>query len=359
LVEAPRLRRFGRVSQGAFLQARSRDAFLQARFLGPLLLVRFPRTRRVSFLFAADIFVAEMQTMTRAPISRRSALKSGLAASALAPLAHLAGAETAPPVRKGRIRQSVCRWCYQDMPLDQLCAAASQMGLKGVDLLNPEEYEVPRRFGLICTMAYASGGTIADALNRTENHAAIEAGFRTNIPLAARAGIPNVITFSGNRRGMSDDEGARNAIAGLNRVKKIAEDNGVTICLELLNSKVNHPDYMADHTAWGVRVMEAVNSPRVKLLYDIYHMQIMEGDLIATIRENISATVSPPVSWIGHFHTGGVPGRHELDNTQEVQWDGVMRAIADTGFQGYVAHEFLPTRDPLASLRAAVDLCDV
>jgi hydroxypyruvate isomerase len=225
------------------------------------------------------------------------------------------------------------------------------MGLVGVDLLQPEEYEIPRRHGLICTMGYAGGGEIAEALNRTEHHAAIEAALRVNIPLAAKAGVPNVITFSGNRRGMMDEEGARNTIAGLNRVKKIAEDNGVTICLELLNSKVNHPDYMADHTAWGVRVVEEVNSPRVRLLYDIYHMQIMEGDLIATIRKNIA--------WIGHFHTGGVPGRHELDSTQEVQWDGVMRAIAAAEFKGYVAHEFLPLRDPMTSLRAAVDLCDV
>jgi hydroxypyruvate isomerase len=150
---------------------------------------------------------------------------------------------------------------------------------------------------------------------------------------------------------MPDDEGARNTIAGLNRVKKIAEDNGVNICMELLNSKVNHPDYMCDHTAWGVRVMQEVNSPNVKLLYDIYHMQIMEGDLIATIRANLA--------WIGHFHTGGVPGRHELDDTQEVQWDGVMRALVAADFKGYVAHEFVPVRDPLTSLRAAVDRCDV
>ena len=225
------------------------------------------------------------------------------------------------------------------------------MGLEGVDLLQPEEYELPRQYGLICTMGYAGGGEIAEALNRTEHHAAIEVGFRKNIPLAAKAGVPNVITFSGNRRGMTDEEGARNTVAGLNRVKKIGEDNGVTICLELLNSKVNHPDYMADHATWGVRVMQEVNSPNVKLLYDIYHMQIMEGNLIATIRESLA--------WIGHFHSGGVPGRHELDNTQEVQWDGVMRAIAGAGFKGYVAHEFLPVRDPMTSLRAAVDLCDV
>jgi hydroxypyruvate isomerase len=289
--------------------------------------------------------------MNRAPFSRRAALKSGLAATALAPLTGILRGEDGVPSRKNRIHQSVCRWCYKDTALDQLCAYAAQIGLKGIDLLEVAEYEIPRRYGLICTMAHAGGGTIPEALNRPEHHAAIEAAFRTNIPLAAKAGIPNVITFSGNRRGMPDDEGARNTIDGLNRVKKIAEDNGITICLELLNSKVNHPDYMADHTAWGVRVMQAVNSPNVKLLYDIYHMQIMEGDLIATIRANIQ--------WLGHFHTGGVPGRHELDDTQEVQWDAVMRAIADAGFKGYVAHEFLPTRDPFTSLRAAVDLCDV
>ena len=221
----------------------------------------------------------------------------------------------------------------------------------GVDLLMPEEYEVPRRSNLICTMGYAEGGEINRGLNRTEHHAAIESGFRKNIPLAAKAGVPNVITFSGLRDGMTDDEGARNTILGLRRVCRIAEDHGVTICMELLNSKVDHPGYMCDHTDWGVRVMQEVNSPRVKLLYDIYHLQIMEGDLIRTIQANHQ--------WIGHYHTGGVPGRHELDNLQEVQWDGVMRAILATGFAGYVAHEFLPTRDPLTSLQRAVELCDV
>jgi hydroxypyruvate isomerase len=256
-----------------------------------------------------------------------------------------------PPARKGRIQQSACQWCYPHIPLDQLAEYAAKIGLRGVDLLQPDEYEIPRRYGLICTMGYAGGGEIGKALNRVENHAAIEQAFRTNIPRAAKAGVPNVITFSGNRVGMSDDEGARNTVAGLNRVKKIAEDHGVTVCLELLNSKVNHPDYMCDHTAWGVRVVKEVNSPNVKLLYDIYHMQIMEGDLINTIRTNLQ--------WIGHFHTGGVPGRHELDGTQEVQWDGVMRAIADAGFRGYVAHEFIPTGDPKESLRKAAELCDV
>jgi len=285
-------------------------------------------------------------------LSRRAVIRSAFSGIAIASLPSAAWTEqTAPVQRKGRIKQSVSRWCYKETPLDQLCAYAAQIGLKAVDLLNPEDYDVPRRYGLVCSMGYAGGGEIPSALNRVENHARIEEGFRKNIPLAAKAGVPNVITFSGNREGMSDAEGAKNTITGLNRIKKIAEDNGVVICMELLNSKVNHKDYMCDHTAWGVQVLEAVNSPHVKLLYDIYHMQIMEGDLIATIQQNIR--------WLGHFHTGGVPGRHELDGTQEVQWDGVMRGIAATDFQGYVAHEFVPTRDPLTSLRQAVDLCDV
>jgi hydroxypyruvate isomerase len=282
-------------------------------------------------------------------LSRRTMLKTAVSGVTMASMPW--PEQNSPIPRKGQIKQSVSRWCYQKTPLDELCAYAAQIGLKGVDLLKPDEYEVPARHGLVCSMGYADGGEIASAMNRVENHAKIEEGFRKYIPLAAKAGVPNVITFSGNRAGMSDEEGAKNTITGLNRVKKIAEDHGVTICLELLNSKVDHKDYMCDHTAWGVRVVQAVNSPRVKLLYDIYHMQIMEGDLVRTIQQNIS--------WLGHFHTGGVPGRHELDGTQEVQWDGVMRGIVAAGFQGYVAHEFVPARDPLTSLRQAADLCDV
>ena len=293
-----------------------------------------------------------MNKLSRDKLSRRTLLKGALTGAAVASVPSMVWPQEASSVpRKGRIKQSVSRWCYKEIPLDQLCAHANQIGLKAIDLLNPEDYEVPRRYGLVCSMAYAGGGELVSAMNRVENHARIEEGFRKYIPLAAKAGVPNVITFSGNRNGMSDEEGARNTIAGLNRVKKIAEDNGVVICMELLNSKVDHKDYMCDHTAWGVRVVQAVNSPHVKLLYDIYHMQIMEGDLVRTIQENIQ--------WIGHFHTGGVPGRHELDGSQEVQWDGVMRGIAATSFQGYVAHEFVPTRDPLTSLRQAVDECDV
>jgi len=301
---------------------------------------------------------------------RRQVLRSAIAGSAAAlfapsvslsakqgtaqqTAAQPAAAAPTPTPRRGRIHQSVSRWCYQKIALDDLCKAAVQMGLKGIDLLGVEEFEVPRRYGLICTMGYVGAGDIKKALNRLENHDAIEAALRKNVPLAAKAGVPNVITFSGNREGMSDEEGARNTVTGLKRVRSIIEDNGVILNMELLNSKVDHHDYMCDHTAWGVRVMEEVNSPNIKLLYDIYHMQIMEGDLIATITANSK--------WLGHFHTGGVPHRHELNDTQEVNWAGVMRGIADTGYKGYVAHEFvpLPTNDPLTSLRQAVDLCDV
>lgn len=278
-------------------------------------------------------------------MTRRNVLASSLALSAT-------GGLGAAPTRAGRLKQSVSRWCYQNIPLDDLCAAAARMGLQGIDLLQPGEYETPRRHGLRCTMGYAADNmTIPNGLNRRENHDAIEKAFRVGIPQAAKAGVPNVIAFSGNRRGMSDEEGAANAVIGLNRIKRIAEDNDVTICIELLNSKVDHADYMADHTAWGVRVAQEVASPHVKLLYDIYHMQIMEGDLIATIRKNIK--------WIGHFHTGGVPGRHNLDETQEVNWQAVARSVADLKFQGYFAHEFVPVGDPLTALAQAVKTCTV
>jgi hydroxypyruvate isomerase len=194
-------------------------------------------------------------------------------------------------------------------------------------------------------------GTIPNAWNRKENHDALEREMRENIERAAAAKVPNVITFSGNRRGMPDQEAKDNCVAGLNRVKRIAEDKGVTICMELLNSKVNHKDYQCDHTDWGVEVVKRVDSPRVKLLYDIYHMQIMEGDIIHTIRDNIQ--------YIAHFHTGGVPGRHELDDTQELNWRTIAKAIADLNFQGFFAHEFVPVRDPTHSLEEAVKLCTV
>ncbi len=276
--------------------------------------------------------------------TRRDLVRNG-AAAALTP-----ALEKQP--RRGRIRQSVARWCFNDWPLETLCMHAAALGMAGVDLLEPEDYAVPARYGLRCTMGYAGGGAIDRGLNRVANHDAIVAGLTVGIPLAAKANLPNVITFSGLRDGVTDDQGARNTIAGLKRIAPVAEAHGVTVCMELLNSKRDHPGYMADHTAWGAAVMRAVGSPHVKLLYDAYHMQIMEGDLIATLRANHDV--------IGHIHTGGVPGRHELSGpVEEVAWAGVMRALADMNFPGYVAHEFIPAGDPLTGFRDAVALCDV
>ncbi|MEO7145102.1 MAG: sugar phosphate isomerase/epimerase family protein [Bryobacteraceae bacterium] len=272
-----------------------------------------------------------------------STAAAGLAAASAAQIS----AATAPA---GRIKQSVARWCYAKMSLDDLCRNGARMGLSGIDLVGYEDWPTVQKYGLVPAMT-PGAGTIPNAWNRTENHARLIKEMQENIPRAAAAKVPNVITFSGNRRGMPDAEAKDNCVAGLNQVKKIAEDNGVTICLELLNSKVNHKDYQCDHTAWGVEVMKRVDSPRVKLLYDIYHMQIMEGDIIRTIRDNIQ--------YIAHFHTGGVPGRHELDDTQELNWKAISTAIADLNFPGYMAHEFIPTRDPMTSLAEAVKICTV
>jgi len=277
-------------------------------------------------------------------MTRRSALLCG-GSLALAPLATPSKAAAA-----GRIKQSAARWCYSKISMDDLCRQAAEIGLSGIDLVDEKDWPTASKYGLVPAMV-SGAGTIPVAWNRKENHDKLEKDMRENIAKAAAAKLPNVITFSGNRRGQADDEGRDNCILGLNRVKKVAEDAGVTICLELLNSKVDHKDYQCDHTKWGVDVVKAVASPRVKLLYDIYHMQIMEGDVIRTIRENMQ--------YIGHFHTGGVPGRHELDETQELQWRTVAQAIADLKFEGYMAHEFVPLKDPMASLKAAVTLCTV
>jgi len=283
-------------------------------------------------------------------LTRREALTAAAAAAAL-PLQSLAAQPATPAVVKGRLKQSVSRWCYSKIPMPEFCAAVKAMGLTAIDLLEEPDWAVVAEHGLICSMGYAGGGKIPDGLNVRANHDAIVKNFEEKIPRAAKMKVPNVITFFGNRRGMSDAEATQNCIDGLNRVKKIGEDNNVTICVELLNSKVDHKDYQGDRTAFGVEIVKAVNSPRVKLLYDAYHMQIMEGDLIRTIRNN--------KDYIAHVHTGGVPGRHELDGTQEVNWRAVATALADLGFAGYMAHEFVPTRDPLTSLREAVALCDV
>jgi hydroxypyruvate isomerase len=257
--------------------------------------------------------------------------------------------------RKGRLKQGVTRGVFgRGMPLEEQCRHAARLGCVAFDLIGPADWPTLKKYGLIPTMyPPPAGGTIPDGLNRKENHERILKTLHAAIDEAAANGVPNVITFSGNRRGMSDEEGADNCVLALNQIKSHAEDKGVTICMELLNSKVNHKDYMCDHTAWGVGVCQRVNSPRVKLLYDIYHLQIMEGDIVRTIRDNIQ--------WIAHFHTGGNPGRHEIDNTQELNYRFVAQAIADLGFTGYVAHEYSPApgRDPLKSLETALEIFDV
>jgi hydroxypyruvate isomerase len=269
---------------------------------------------------------------------------------AAAGLALASAARPLPAAGAGRLKQSVARWCFSKIPLDDLCRQCAAMGLTGIDLVQPEDWPTIRKYGLVPTVT-SGGATIPNGWNRKENHDRLAEETTKCILTAAAAKVPNVITFSGNRAGMSDEEGKENTITGLRRVKKVAEDHDVTIVMELLNSKVNHKDYMCDHTAWGVDVIKAVDSPRVKLLYDVYHMQIMEGDIIRTIRDNFQ--------YIGHYHTGGVPGRHELDETQELQWRAIAKAIADLNFQGFFAHEFVPERDPMTSLKQAVELCTV
>jgi hydroxypyruvate isomerase len=284
-------------------------------------------------------------------MDRRRALKSmaGTTALSLASGEHLRAQTDA-----GRLKQGVSYWTYQKwFTLDELCKEAVRIGLKGIDLVTPEQYTVVQRHGLVPSMtAGTEPNTIPIGLNRLENHDRVLASLKNDITLASAAKVPNVITFSGNRGGMPDAEGLQNCAIALNKIKDYAEEKNVTINLELLNSKVNHKDYMADHSAWGVELMKRVNSPKVKLLYDIYHMQIMEGDLIRTIREDIA--------FIGHFHTGGNPGRHELDDTQEVNWRAVATAIADTGYAGFFSHEFVPVRTPpIKSLEQAYQICSV
>jgi hydroxypyruvate isomerase len=282
-------------------------------------------------------------------ITRREALASAGAAALAA--ASVGAAEGGRVVQKGRLKQSVCRWCYGKIPLPEFCKAVSEIGLTAIDLIDEKDWPLLTDHGLICSMGWKMGGDIPNGLNDPANHDLIVNGLLNTLPKAAKAKVPNLIAFFGNRKGRSDEDAIKNCVIGLNKVKKAAEEHGVTVCVELLNSKVDHKDYQGDRTWFGVEVVKQVDSPRVRLLYDIYHMQIMEGDVIRTIRDNHQ--------WIAHFHTGGVPGRHELDDTQELNWRSVAKAIADTGYTGYVAHEFVPTRDPLTSLREAVALCDV
>ena len=291
-------------------------------------------------------------------LGRRAAL-GGMVAAAAALASPVAAAEGSAG-RLGRLKQSVCRWTVDSRgqtPLTEVCRRVRQIGLVAIDLLYPDEWQVAQDAGLTVSMTYPSrnnaSGFIATGFNTLANHPALLKDLEQVIPLAAKAKVPNVIAMFGNRvPGMEEAEAIDNCIAGLAKIAPLAAQSGVTVCVELLNSKVNHKGYQGDHTAFGAAVMKGVNSPNVKLLYDIYHMQIMEGDVISTIRDN--------AQWIGHFHTGGVPGRHEINDSQELNYRGIAAAIADLPFAGYVAHEFVATRsDPFESLAEACRICTV
>jgi hydroxypyruvate isomerase len=273
---------------------------------------------------------------------------SALAAAAAA--APTATPHPRPQTPVSRIRHSVCRWCYGKIPLDDLCRAVAAAGGSSVELLDEPDWGTPKKHGLVCAVANGPGD-IAKGWNRLEHHDALAKKTEELLPKIAAAGIPNTIAFSGNRAGQADAEGAKNCVAGLKRVAPLAEKHGVTILFEILNSKVDHGDYAFDNMRYGLEIVQKVGSDRVKILYDIYHAQIMEGDVIHTIRDHKDS--------ICHYHTGGVPGRHEIDDTQELNYTAVCRAIAETGFKGFVSQEFVPTRDPMTSLRQAIEICDV
>ena len=260
-----------------------------------------------------------------------------------------------------RINHSVCRWCYHSIPLEDLCLAAKDIGISSIELVMPDDMPLLAKHGLTCAMiSFPVGktpdgtevGRIEKAFNRLEHHDTLVEIYTPHLKAAAAAGAKNVIVFSGNREGISDAEGLQNCATGLRRLLPLAETLGITLVMELLNSKIDHPDYQCDHTAWGVKLCETLGSKNFGLLYDIYHMQIMEGDIIRTIRENHR--------WFAHYHTGGCPGRNEIDATQELNYPAIMRAIVETGYTGFVGQEFIPlAADPLASLRQGVEICEV
>lgn len=253
---------------------------------------------------------------------------------------------------KGNINHSVCRWCFNDIPLEQLCVAAKSLGLAGIDLVGPKEWSVLKSHGLVSTMCNGAEISLVKGWNHPDYHETLIRNYTGHIGLVASAGYTNLICFSGNRDGMDDETGLKNCAEGLKKIMALAEKKGVVIHMELLNSKVDHKDYMCDLTSWGVELCKRIGSPNFKLLYDIYHMQIDEGDVIRTIHDNST--------YIGHYHTAGVPGRHEIDDSQELYYPAIMRAIVATGFKGYVAQEFIPAKaDKLGSLKDAVLICDV
>ncbi|HEY3388629.1 MAG TPA: TIM barrel protein [Prolixibacteraceae bacterium] len=262
-----------------------------------------------------------------------------------------AGSATVSAKLKGNIHHSVSQWCYGNIPLEEFAKNCVDMGLESIELLGEKDWAVVKKFGLKCAVGYATDYGIPKGFNRVANHAKLIADFETMIPKAAEAGVPNLICFSGNREGQNDNVGMINCAIGLRKLMPLAEKHGVTIIMELLNS-YGHADYQCDKTAWGAALCEMVGSPRFKLLYDIYHMQIMEGNVIDTIQKNIQ--------YIGHVHTGGVPGRHELDETQELYYPAIMKALVAAGYKGYVGQEFVPAQpDKLDSLRKSVLICDV
>ncbi len=292
-------------------------------------------------------------------ISRRGVLAGAAAVVGSAALPRVGLGQAGPQpgsvgkvVKIGRIKQSICSGCLGRAKMDreQVAKLLVEMGLVGRDLMGPAEWPVLKQYGLVATMV-PGAGSIKKGLNDKSMHPKFMEEFKTNIKAAAEYKWPNVICMAGDRAGISDAEGMDNCQTILKEAVKIAEDSGVTICMEMLNSKVNHPGYMCDNYPWAFELCRRINSPRFKMLFDIYHMQIMQGDLIATIKKNIQ--------WIGHFHTAGVPGRHELDENQEIYYPAVMKAIVETGYQGYVAHEYSPTRDAMESLVQAVKTCDV
>jgi hydroxypyruvate isomerase len=255
---------------------------------------------------------------------------------------------------KGRIKQSVCQWCFQPMDLDTLARNAAAMGIRSVELVPPDQWPILKKHGLVCAMT--SSHSFVDGWNRKENYAMCTEKVKAAIDATAAAGFPNVITFSGFRKGMADDVGMDNTVAGLKQVVGYAEKKNVNLCFEVLNSRVNvemkgHPDYMGDKVEWAVEVCRRIGSKRMKILFDIYHIQIMQGDIITRIRQFHE--------YVGHYHTAGVPGRNEIDSTQEINYAPIFKAIAETHYAGYVAHEFIPTRNPMQTLREAVTLCDV
>lgn len=289
--------------------------------------------------------------------SRRSSIKAMMAATAtisgIAMFNRVNAAEnTIDKSLRGKINHSVCRWCYNEIPLEELCKAAKKIGIASVELVGPDEWPTLKKYGLTSALPWGAGKGIAEGFNNPAFHDELVASYEAIIPKVSNAGMDQIICFSGNRNGLDDEKGIENCAIGLKRLMPIAEKYKVTLVMELLNSKVNHPDYQCDHTAWGAALCDKVGSENFKLLYDIYHMQIMEGDVIATIQKYHR--------YISHYHTGGVPGRNEIDDTQELHYPAIMKAIVQTGYKGFVAQEFIPRReDKIASLSQGVKICDV